>query len=103
MKARGKIIEEEISLPVFFIEENGQVTAHTPALDLSTCGKDFDEAKMRFAELVDIFFEELCEMGTTEEVLEECGWKKNNKKPSRWEPPRVIGQLTEDFKVPCPA
>jgi len=42
-------------------------------------------------------------MGTTEEVLEECGWKKINEKPSRWEPPRVIGQLTEDFKVPYPA
>jgi len=103
MEGKPKPIFKEISLPVYFIEENGQVTAHTPALDLATCGKDFDEAKKRFAEIVVIFFEELFEMGTTEEVLEECGWKKVDKEPFKWEPPRIIGQLTEDFKIPCPA
>lgn len=99
----SKPILMEISLPVYFIEENGQVTAHTPALDLATCGKDFDEAKKRFAEIVAIFFEELSEMGTTEEVLEECGWKKVNEKPFKWEPPRIIKHIIENFKVPCPA
>jgi len=102
MGGRIKTSIKEISLPVYFIEENGQVTADTPLLDISTCGKNFDEAKKRFSELIVIFFDELSEMGTTEEVLEECGWKKINTKPSKWEPPRVIGQLTENFKVPCP-
>ncbi len=92
-----------INIPVTFIEENDQVTAHCPVLDIATCGKDFDEAKKRFAELVFIFFEELCEMGTVEDVLLECGWKKISKKPTKWEPPRIIDSITENFKVPCPA
>ena len=69
-----------INIPVTFIEENDQVTAHCPVLDSATCGENFDEAKKRFAELVSIFFEELCEMGTVEDVLLECGWKKISKK-----------------------
>jgi len=55
MEEKPKPIFKEISLPIYFIEENGQVTAHTPVLDLATCGKDFDEAKNRFAEIVVIF------------------------------------------------
>jgi hypothetical protein len=39
------IHDMKISLPVIFIEENNQVTAHTPALDLATCGKDIYQAR----------------------------------------------------------
>jgi hypothetical protein len=97
------IEDMKISLPVIFIEENDQVTAHTPALDLATCGKDIDEAKKRFEEILVIFFEELCKMGTLEDVLLECGWKKVGKAPSGWQPPKVVGAITEHFKVPCRA
>ena len=103
MGTKSKFVLKEINLPVYFMIDNEKVTAHTPALDLATCGKDLDEARKRFDELVVIFFEELCEMGTTEEVLLECGWKKVSTKPTEWEPPRIIGQITEGYKVPCPA
>jgi hypothetical protein len=97
------IHDMKINLPVIFIEENNQVTAHTPALDLATCGKDIDQAKKRFEEILVLFFEELCKMGTLEDVLLECGWKKVSKTPSGWEPPRIVGTITEQFKVPCHA
>ncbi len=49
------IHDMKINLPVIFIEENNQVTAHTPALDLATCGKDIDQAKKRFEEILVLF------------------------------------------------
>jgi len=92
-----------INIPVTFIEENNQVTAHCPVLDIATCGDNLDAAKKNFEELVKLFFEELCKMGTIEDVLLESGWKKIRGKPIKWEPPRIIGSLTEEIKVPCPA
>ncbi len=93
----------ELKIPVSFIEENGQVTAHCPVLDIATCGKNFDIAKKMFEEFVAIFFEELYNMGTMEEVLLECGFKKVDKVPNKWEPPKIIGSITEDFRIPCRA
>jgi hypothetical protein len=91
-----------VDVPVLFIEENEQITAHCPVLDIATCGGDFNEAKKNFEELVVLFFEELYKLGTTEDVLLECGWTKVNEKPAKWEPPRIIGSLTENIKIPCP-
>jgi len=92
-----------INIPVIFIRENNQITAHFPILDIATCGDNFDEAKKNFVELIKIFFEELCKMGTLEDVLLENGWKKIKTKPTRWEPPEIIGSVTEKIDLPCPA
>ena len=89
-----------IKIPVIFIEENNQITAHCPVLDIATCGDNIDEVKKNFAELVYIFFEELCNMGTLEDVLLEYGWKKVIKGPYRWEPPKILGSTTENIQVP---
>ena len=59
----------EVSLPVSILKEGKYFIAYTPALDLSTSGKTFAEVKERFGEVVQIFFEELLEKGTLEEVL----------------------------------
>jgi len=91
-----------MNIPVTFIEENKKVTAHCPVLDIATCGDDLNEAKRNFKELVKLFFEELCRMGTIEDVLLENGWKKVRRKHTKWEPPRVLGSFTEEIKVLCP-
>ncbi|MEK7117808.1 MAG: hypothetical protein AAB861_03485, partial [Patescibacteria group bacterium] len=59
------------------------------ALDIATSGKTDVEVKKRFSELVNIFFEELEDMGTTEDVLSELGWKKQkvSTKLNQWLPP----------------
>ena len=62
----------QITLPVSFLKEGSSYVAYTPALDLSSCGKTLKEAKKMFAESVQLFFEELEKMGTTEEVLTQC-------------------------------
>jgi len=69
-------MSKEIILPVSIFKEGKHFVAYTPALDLSTSAKTFDEVKKRLFEAVQIFFEELTKKGTTEEVLKGLGWHK---------------------------
>jgi len=89
----------EVNIPVSFIEEDGKVVAYTPALDISTAGKDEAEAKIRFGELITIFFKDLIENETVDEVLSELGWHKEE---SMWNPPR-ISQSSMNVQVPVVA
>lgn len=77
-----------IELPVAFIEEDDAVVAYTPALDLSTCGKDHEDAKRMFAEAVQIFFKDLADNDTLEEVLGGLGWKRSAQHAA-WYPPKI--------------
>lgn len=90
----------QTSLPVTFLREGDQFVAYTPALDLSTSGDSFEQAKKRFGEVVQIFFEECVNMGTLPKVLSDLGWVKQN---SEWNPPTVVAQDTQMFNVPMPA
>ena len=54
-------INLKFDLPVSFLKEGDQYIAYTPALDLSTCGQSYEQAKKRFVEAVDIFLAELVE------------------------------------------
>jgi hypothetical protein len=87
----------ELSLPVSFITEGDQIVAYTPALDISTSGKDEAEAKERFGELVTVFFKDLAENNTVDQVLSELGWRKVAK---QWRPP-VISQQSLNVRVPA--
>lgn len=73
-------------IPVIFFKEGNKVVAYSPALELSTCGDTEDQARTRFKEAVKIFFDEVAQMGTLEDVLIECGWKKITRNSS-WSPP----------------
>jgi len=63
-------------IPVTIFKEKNIFVAYTPALDLSTSGKTFAQVRERFAEAINIFFEEIERMGTTDEVLSGLGWQK---------------------------
>lgn len=89
----------ELNLPVSFIQEDGKVVAYTPALDISTVGKDEAEAKQHFGELVNIFFKDLVENNTFDAVLTELGWHKGQ---VAWNPP-VISQQSVNIRVPVTA
>jgi hypothetical protein len=86
-----------VNLPVAFIKEGKRVVAYTPALDLSTSGKDIAEAKIRFNEIVGIFFKDILEQGTFNAVLSNLGWQKIN---SAWNPP-VISQESVNVAMPA--
>ena len=86
----------EFNLPVSILREGKKYIAYTPALDLSTSGNTFDQARKRFEELVNVFFEEIFRKGTTEDVLQELGWQKIHKK---WNPPILISNESQNVKL----
>ena len=90
----------KFSLPLSILKEGKYYIAYSPALDLSTSGKTFEEVKRRFEEVVEIFFEELLEKGTLDRVLNELGWQKADKE---WYPPVIVANETESFNIPLAA
>ena len=90
----------EARIPVLFFEEGDKIVAYSPALDLSTFGKTEEQARKRFAEASMLFITEIMEMGTIDEVLEECGWHRMTSKHA-WVPP--IYRKCEEELVQIPA
>lgn len=84
-----------VSLPVTFLKEGKYFVAYSPAIDMSTSASTFEKVKNRFDELVKIFFEDLIERGTLEQVLSGLGWRKIE---AEWIPPQVIGQESQRFE-----
>ncbi len=85
------------SLNVQTFKQGKQYVAYTPTLDLSSCGKTPAQAKRNLSEAAVAFFEELDEMGTTAQVLEELGWVHRT---ARWAPPAVEqSHVTLDLPV----
>lgn len=101
MKKMNKSLREYQLLFVIF-KEGDKYIAECPILDIATSGKSANLAKKRFGEMVELFFDELEEMGTLEEVLLEMGWTKveSRQVPAPyWKPPKVNFQ---NFKVKLP-
>ena len=93
-----KKLSFKASLAVTFLREGDGFVAYSPALDLSTCGNTFEQAKKRFAEAAEIFIEECHKMGTLGSVLEDLGWKKSK---NSWKPPVVVAQDSIPFTLPA--
>lgn len=91
MKAQHKITGK---IPVLFFKEGNKVIAYSPAIDLSSCGDTEEEARKRFSEAAKIFFDEIIKMGTVDDVLTECGWRKLAPKRS-WVPPTYKKELMQ--------
>ena len=93
------------SLPVIITKEkSGLFVISSPVLDIVTQGKNLNEAKKRFEELVIIFFEEITEMGTLEEVLTSLGWTEEWRKEKKaWQPPVVIESSLQEINIPARA
>lgn len=90
----------QANLSVLFLREKNRFVAYSPALDLSTSGKTFAEAKRRFGEAAALFFESLQRHGTTSDALEELGWQKAQRS---WKPPVLVSQETESVRIPVRA
>ena len=88
----------QFSLPLTIFKEGKYFIAHTPLLNLSVQGETEEETRKRFADAVVLFFEELEDMGTTDEVLFELGWKKFEKE---WKPP-AVSLVIQPVEVPVP-
>jgi len=94
MKKKTFVIK---NLSVSFLKEGKRFVAYSPALDLSTSAETFEKAKERFSEIVEIFFKEINEKGTLNEVLENLGWSRRKES---WLPPTVVAHESIEFKMP---
>lgn len=79
------------------LKEGEAFIAYTPVLELATVGKTFEEAKLHFEEAVNIFFEEIIEKGTIDEVLGDLGWQKIK---NTYAPPIAVSHQLENFCIP---
>ena len=52
--------------------------ASSPELDFISQGNTFEEAKKNLLEVIKIQFEEMTELGTLKDYLEECGYEKKD-------------------------
>ena len=96
MKKQKLVIKGNI--PVQYFKEGDMFIAFAPAVDLSTCGKTFAEAKKNFGEALELFFHECLKRETLFPVLESYGWKRRKgKKVDEFVPPRRIGE--EEFPL----
>ena len=59
-------------------EKGSWYIAKCPELDFVSQGKTPEEAKRNLIEAVEIQFEEMKEIGTLDEYLQECGYKLEN-------------------------
>ena len=86
----------EANLPVIIFKERNRFIAYTPALDISTSGKTFNQVRKNFSILINLFMQESIKKGTLNEVLEEAGWAKVN---NEWHHPMVISHETIPVRI----
>lgn len=93
----------EYKLPVLLLREEGstQIIASCPVLDLASMGRTQDEAVARLREAIRLFFDGLEELGTTDQVLGELGWKKVERPSHRWIPPHILQERSVSVQVPA--
>lgn len=86
-----------LQLGISIFKQGKSYVAYSPALDLSTAGKSDKDAQKKFAEAVSLFFSELDEQGTTNEILSELGWRRVS---HQWAPPATL-QRSVGIKIPA--
>lgn len=76
-------------------EEDEQIVALCPELNVSSFGDTSQEALSALQEAVELFLEECQRMGTLETVLEEAGYHRESPTARRWIPrqPLQINRL----------
>ena len=97
MQKKVQLKQLKFNLPVEIFKEGGYFIARTPALDLAVQGRTKKEVRDRFVESVVVFFEELADLGTADEVLHGLGWEKVD---SQWQPvPVTLETLPVEVQV----
>ena len=66
----------QIQFTIQVFKEAKLYVAHTPELDVSSCGPTEAKANRNLREAVRLFLEEAEKLGTLEQILEEAGYVK---------------------------
>ena len=87
----------EIEFTAQIFREGRTYVAHTPNLDVSSCGGTKERALENLKEAVHLFLEEAEKMGTLDQILQEAGYLKRR---SKLEGPKFVG--TQRVSLPLP-
>ncbi len=82
----------DIKFNIEIVRKGKWYIARAPELDFVTQGPSIEEAKKNLLELVEIQFDEMREMGTLEDYLEECGFTHKEK-------PEFIGIESREMRI----
>ena len=77
-----------IDYDMIVFREGGSYVAYCPELDVSSCGRDTDEARVGLKTAVRLFVEECTRLGTLDQVLQEAGYTPDGR--GGYISPRVI-------------
>jgi predicted RNase H-like HicB family nuclease len=87
----------EIQFTTQVFKEGDTFVAHTPELDIASCGDTEQRALENLNEAVTLFLEEADKIGTLNQILEEAGFFKHG---DRLEGPEFI--RTQRISLPLP-
>jgi predicted RNase H-like HicB family nuclease len=82
----------KIEFSVEIVKKGKWYIARAPELDFVSQGYSADEARENLLELIEIQFEEMQEMDTLEEYLDECGYTQT-------EMPEFIGIERQELRI----
>jgi predicted RNase H-like HicB family nuclease len=80
----------QVSYTGQLFEEDDQIVALCPELNVSSFGDTPQEALNALQEAVDLFVEECRRMGTLETVLEEAGYRRESPLALHWSPRQPV-------------
>jgi predicted RNase H-like HicB family nuclease len=80
----------QVSYTGQLFEEDDQIVALCPELNVSSFGDTPQEALNALQEAMDLFLEECQRMGTLEMVLEEAGYRRESPTTLRWVPRQPV-------------
>ncbi len=90
----------DIQFTTQIFKEGRTFVAHTPELDVSSCGGTQERALKNLKEAVRLFLEEAERMGTLEQILDEAGYLKRRQK---LEGPKLISMQRVSLPLPAHA
>ncbi len=77
-----------IEFDAIIFQEGKAYVAHCPELDVSSCGRDVDEARRNLKTSVRLFIEEAEKLGTLDDILREAGYQRTT--DGAWKSPRIV-------------
>jgi len=90
----------EIQFTTQIFKEGRSFVAHTPELDVSSCGGTKERALKNLKQAVALFLQEAERMGTLGQILEEAGYLKRG---GRLKGPRFVTTRRVSLPLPAPA
>lgn len=98
--------EVQVEIYAVILKEEEYFVVYCPALELSSYAKTEEQARKRFEEEVQIFFEETSQRGTLEKLLLQLGWTLRKKPEPYYQPPantisnNIGTSFTERIAIP---